>query len=594
MEGPMIIGLIQNTAILIAFSMFYDYSWLKHDESKSLSKKMITGVIIGGMGIVLMMTPWNLGSGIVFDTRSVLLSFTGLFFGLIPTLIAVMLTALYRLFIGGGGVYMGLAVIITSGSIGLLWNYLRPYWKIKKYTFELLLMGYAVHIVMLACTLLLPSDQVLNTIKLIFIPLVTIYPAGTLLLGILMVRQHNNWKNRKALDDLRESELRYSGMLIAAKLKAEENDKLKSIFLSNMSHEIRTPMNAILGFSGLLGEPGIKDSDKAYYIDIIKTSGNRLMQVINDIIDLSKLESNQLSISKSFCNLSEIFRNSFESFDQSELLQKKPDVELVLNLPENEIELYSDCQRLQQVLDNLLSNAIKYTERGKVETGYRLRYEAGKEVIEFFVRDTGVGIPKELRDIIFERFRQVEEDMFHEGAGLGLSISKGIIELLGGRIWLNSEPGSGTTFYFSLPYDKSDYISTRTNKSEMEPLDLTGKNIIIAEDDYNSFAYLKILLEDLNANISHAENGAILLKMLEDIEPDLILLDISMPEMTGFEFLQKVNLRELKTKIIAQTAYALSDEKEKCFKLGCHGYISKPIYKAKIIKEICRVLNSGQ
>ena len=593
MEDSLLIGLFQNTAILLAFSMFYDYSWVKVDESKSLFKILLTGSFIGCMGIVLMLTPWKLVPGIVFDTRSILLSFSGLFFGFIPTLVAVIITGLYRLMAGGDGVWMGLAVIITSGGIGLLWNKLRPNWKFKYHVVEFLLLGYVVHIVMLASTLLLPNDLTISTLKTIFIPLVTIYPAGTAMLGILMMRQNINWQNKIALDRFRESELRFSEMLINAKIKAEESDKLKSIFLANMSHEIRTPMNAIMGFSELLGEPGLNDSEKSQYIEIIRSSGNRLIQLINDIIDLSKLEAHQLAIKKTVCNIPEIFKNSLEAFSQSELLQKKPGVKLVLSLPpfNSDIKLYSDCNRIQQVLDNLISNAIKYTQSGTVEIGYNLSQHADEEVLEVFVRDTGIGIPKEMREIIFDRFRQVEEGGYHEGAGLGLSISKGIIELLGGKIWLDSEVTEGTTFYFSIPYDLTDTTRGKIERTFADLPDLSGKNIIIAEDDHNSYVYLKIILEGLNANIFHAENGLVLLKMVQKNVPHLIFLDISMPEMSGFEFLEKINPKGIESKIIAQTAYAMPNEREKCLALGCHGYISKPISKKKLLDEITRVMS---
>ncbi len=592
MESSIIIGLIQNTAILLTFSMFYDYSWVKSEESTTALKKIITGIVIGFMGIVLMLTPWNMEPGIGFDTRSVLLSFTGLFFGSIPTLIAVILTGLFRYFKGGGGVLMGISVIITSGSIGLLWNKLRPLWKKEHYVYELLSLGYAVHIVMLGCTFLLPLQQVIKTLEKITIPLLTVYPAGTVLLGILMVKQNKNWQNRKAIDKLRESELRFSEVLVNAKIKAEESDNLKSIFLANMSHEIRTPMNAIMGFSYLLGDPEIEDSEKSQYIDIIRTSGNRLMQLIDDIIDISKLETQQLSINKSECNLSEILRNSVEAFSKSELLEKKPEINLVLSLPpaHNEIKVFSDSNRLQQVLDNLISNAIKYTERGTVEIGYSIKNNEEKKFIEVFVKDTGIGIPVEMSEVIFDRFRQVEEGSFHEGTGLGLSISKGIIELLGGKIWLKSELKKGTTFYISIPYDITETINTKTDVLSRQQLDLTGKTIIIAEDDYNSFFFLKLLLAGQNAKILWAENGMDLLEIVQRNLPDLILLDISMPLMNGFEFLEEMKSRGLNPKIIAQTAYAMPYEKERCIMAGCHGYISKPIIKATLFKEITRVL----
>jgi PAS domain S-box-containing protein len=710
MYKSIIIGLLQNTAILLAISMIYDYWWIHIDENKKLFNKIITGFVIGIIGIILMLTPWILIPGINFDTRSVMLSVSGLFFGPMPTFISMLIMGIFRLAIGGDGVWMGIAVIASSGTIGILWNKFRPLKNSNRYILELAFMGLLVHFVMLGCTFLLPKGKDLSTLKIIALPVLLVYPLATVLLGILMFRQLNNWKNRKAAEKLIESERRFTEMLtntklfstiigydgriifvnksiltvsgysyedligkkcfdifidsedrdkienifsrilsgdetvichptnvtlkngsklqvlwnstvlkdpngaitgmasigeniterikaekelIEAKLKAEESDQLKSIFLANMSHEIRTPMNSIMGFSGLLGEKDINNTDKAQYIEIINSSGTRLLHLINDIIDLSKLEAKQLKISHSEFNLSEIMINSIESFKKSELLLTKPDIKLTLKISEplNNVAILSDCVRVQQVLDNLISNAIKYTKRGIIEAGCELKSENEKKVIEFFIKDSGAGIPEEMSHLIFERFRQIEENSFHEGAGLGLSISKGIVDLLGGKIWFVSEINKGSTFYFTIPYIIPKIQPTNTGKTMEGLTPLNGKNIIIAEDDYNSFRYLQLLLSTQNVNIKHAKNGKDLLEMVKESEPDLILLDINMPVMSGFEFLSQVKPLNLKMKIIAQTAYAMPDEKMKCLSSGCHGYIAKPIRKADLFQVINSVLS---
>ncbi len=709
MEESIIVGLLQNTAILLAFSLVYDFWWNKRNEPRSILNKIYTGFVIGTIGIILMLTPWIFVPGLVFDTRSVILSVSGLFFGKLPTLIAMVITGVFRYSIGGDGTWMGIAVIVTSGLIGMAWNKYRPLGKKRYYLLELTAMGYVVHIVMLGCTIFLPSEQTLDTLKIIAFPNLTIYPAVTVLLGTLMFKQYRNWQNRKASEKLRESERRFSELLnntflftaivdtdakitfcnkaviditgfsfeelsgmnlidtfipedsrekfkktlsrilegemsalnfeteftvkngsviivsvnctmlrdenenvigiagigenitkrkqaeadlINAKIKAEESDKLKSIFLANMSHEIRTPMNAIMGFSTLLGEYSIDESDKVQYIDIIKSSSNRLLQLINDIIDLSKIEAKQLKISNGECSLYDIFIRSTESFRKSELLLKKPDIKLILNYPEKyqNVKIISDGIRIQQVLDNLLSNAIKYTDKGLIETGCSIKKSDDGQYIEFYVKDTGIGIPKEMSKIVFEQFRQVEEGQFHEGAGLGLSISKGIVDLMGGNIWLVSEINAGSVFYFTLPYIPAETESVIVTNITEEIAPLKGKNIIIAEDDYNSFRYLQLLLNGHNANIIHAENGKILLDMVRESMPDLILLDINMPVMSGFEFLEEMHSSGFSTKIIAQTAYAMPDERERCLSSGCNGYISKPIKKAELFNIIKTVL----
>jgi PAS domain S-box-containing protein len=712
MNKSIIIGLLQNTAILLSFSMIYDYWWIKNDDPKNIVNKIVTGAVIGIIGIILMLTPWILVPGIVFDARSIMLAVSGLFFGGLPTLIAMIITGIFRLSLGGEGMWMGIAVIFISGSIGILWNKFRPLNKSKKYVLELFFMGFVVHLVMLACIIFLPVGTRSDTFKTIAVPVLTIYPAGTILLGILMFRNFKNWQNRKAFEKLQESERRFSELLkntmlfstiidadariifcnqsllsvsgyadgdligknwfeifieekvrnemksifnqllegearflnlenniilkngskllvswnntilkdvrekvigvasigenitkrkqteeelIRARMKAEESNMLKSIFLANMSHEIRTPMNSIMGFSSLLGEKDIEEADKIQYIDIIRNSGTRLLQLINDIIDLSKLEAKQLTINITECNLHEILNNSIESFRKSELLLKKPGVELKLKIPSDykKIKFLSDGNRIQQVIDNLITNAIKYTKNGEIETGCSISSENGKEFIVIFVKDTGIGISKEMSNLVFERFRQVEELKFHEGAGLGLTISKGIVDLLGGKIWFTSELNKGTTFYFAIPYISSEEVSAKALKNREVFTQLEGKNIIIAEDDRNSFRYLQLLLRGQKMNILHAENGKVLMDMVKKSQPDLILLDIRMPVMSGFEFLSAMQTEGLNIKIIAQTAYAMPHEKDQCLKAGCHGYISKPIKKAELLKIMNTVLSEN-
>jgi hypothetical protein len=710
MKDSIIVGLLQNTAILLALSYVYEFWWNRNDEPKNNLNKILTGFIIGLIGVVVMLTPWILVPGLVFDTRSVVLSVSGLFFGKLPTVIAMLLTGLIRLVKGGDGVWMGVAVVISSGAIGMLWHRFRPLKQSKNYVAELIAMGFVVHIVMLACTFLLPLSSRLDTLKTIAVPTLIIYPVATLLLGTLMFRQFQNWQNRKAADKLRESERRFSELLkntflysaivnlegkivfcnrsllevseytfdelteknlfdvfvpveskehlglifqralsgdesalnfeaefltkkgarllvsfnctllkdedgkisgiagigenitrrrqteaelLMSKIRAEESDKLKSIFLANMSHEIRTPMNSIMGFSGLLGEKNLSDETKIQYIDIIKSSSTSLLQLINDIIDLSKIEAKQLSVNLSECNLSDLLSNSIESFRKSELLLKKPEIKLVLNLPEeiDRVKFLSDGVRIQQVLDNLVSNAIKYSLRGRIDVGCEIIRNNGNDAIEIYVKDTGIGISPGMQEIVFERFRQVEESRYHEGAGLGLSISKGIVELLGGKIWFTSEVNIGSTFYFTIPYIIAKDNIDVTPKSSVFMPDLKGKRVLIAEDDYNSYRFLELIIKRQNAEISHAENGKILLNMLEARMPDLILLDINMPVMNGFEVLEEMKRRGLKTKIIAQTAYAMPDEKERCLCSGCHGYISKPIKKEELFNVINEVLS---
>jgi signal transduction histidine kinase len=241
--------------------------------------------------------------------------------------------------------------------------------------------------------------------------------------------------------------------LIAAKEKAEESDRLKTAFLHNVSHEIRTPMNAIMGFSTLLNEPGISDSERHQYIDIIFQSGNHLLSIINDIVDLASIETGQVKLNKSQINLNTTLRSLYDQFGYKKISHK---ITLTLETPLSlkDAEIKTDKTKLVQILSNLVNNAFKFTEKGKISFGYDLK----DGILEFFVKDTGIGISAEHLPRVFDRFYQVDNatSRQYSGTGLGLSISKAYVELMGGRMWVNSKPDKGTEFRFTLPFIKKD------------------------------------------------------------------------------------------------------------------------------------------
>ncbi|QGY43183.1 response regulator [Maribellus comscasis] len=367
--------------------------------------------------------------------------------------------------------------------------------------------------------------------------------------------------------------------LAVEKERAEESDRLKSTFLANMSHEIRTPMNSILGFSNLLSDPDISPDKTQKYNQLIHLAGGQLMNIIDDIIDISKIELNQMKIKKAPMNvwqciteILEIQQNRIESLDKDLLLNADVPAEYQRLLIE------SDELRVKQILNNLVGNAVKYTQKGSVTFGYRPKILDNKKVIEFFVKDTGRGIPPGDQEKIFGRFAQAENVDFKEGTGLGLSITKGLLELLEGKIWLKSEAGKGSKFYFTLPYNEST-VKNKNKPSASIVSDLTGKTIYIAEDDTFSFYYLAELLKPTHIKIRKAVNGKELLDLIREKTPDLVLLDINMPVMDGYEAIQKIRKTQPNLPVIAQTAYAMAEEQQKCINLGCNDYIAKPIKK---------------
>jgi len=385
---------------------------------------------------------------------------------------------------------------------------------------------------------------------------------------------------------------------VAMEEALKESDRLKSVFLANMSHEIRTPMNAIIGFSSLLGDAFPENSKTNTYVQIIQSSGDRLMSLIDDIIDVSKIELNKLNIERKPCDINLLIREVAVQFRKSPLLRNKQDLVIKESIPSSmaNILINTDPLRLKQILDNLMSNAIKHTDKGFIEIGYNLKESDGKSCLEFFVRDTGAGIPLDSQPLIFERFYQVESSKFKEGTGLGLSICKGLVELLGGRIIVESRENEGSTFFFTIPFDQEEIVTEKKKqtKPELTAIDLQGKLIYIAEDDLSSFHYLEAVLDRTGVELIHCINGKALLEQINRKIPDLILLDINMPVMDGFDFMEELINKNISVPVIALTAYAMPEEREKCFTSGCVGYIAKPARKVDILAEIHNALFPGK
>jgi CheY-like chemotaxis protein/nitrogen-specific signal transduction histidine kinase len=363
--------------------------------------------------------------------------------------------------------------------------------------------------------------------------------------------------------------------LIKAKEKAEESDRLKSAFLQNISHEIRTPLNAIIGFAALLNEPGLDGESRKSYTEIITQSSDQLLAIVIDIIEISNIQAGIFKLDKSELNLNSFMDNVFNQFNGK--IKKNIKFTFRKILPDNESNILTDGKKLGQVLANLLSNAFKFTSKGKVEFGYTLK----DNNIMFYVSDTGIGIAENHHSMIFDHFYQVEPlaASLYEGTGLGLSISKAYVELLGGKIWLRSEPGKGSVFYFTIPYKRViQSVDEQHSVAASEEDQIKYKTLLIAEDDNNNYNLMKQLLADLNIKIIRASNGIEAVDICRSGEKiDMILMDIKMPLMDGYEATKQILEQSPEIKIIAQTAY--SDDKEKALRSGCKGFISKPFDK---------------
>jgi PAS domain S-box-containing protein len=370
--------------------------------------------------------------------------------------------------------------------------------------------------------------------------------------------------------------------LIKARDKAEEGDKLKTAFLHNISHEIRTPMNAITGFSALLTEPDLSKETQLSYVDIINQSSDHLLFVLNDIIEISNLDAGILKLKKNETNLNALLTRLYDQF-MPLAADKKIEFGLITGFSDKEANIIIDSGKLIQVLSNLLRNSLKFTSKGKIEFGYQLK----EGFLEFYVLDTGIGIHEDQLLKIFNRFYQVEhtETRSYDGTGLGLSISKEYIDLMNGEIWLNSKPGNGSVFYFTIPYEETKILQTINHPSDLMKIqELTEKKtILIAEDDNNNFRLIKQLLSGLNIEIVHAGNGIEAVDICKSGKRiDLILMDIKMPLMDGYEASRQILLQSPSMKIIVQTAYA--DDIARSLKAGCVGFISKPFNRKQFVR----------
>ncbi len=374
-----------------------------------------------------------------------------------------------------------------------------------------------------------------------------------------------------------------------AKERAEESDRLKTAFLANMSHEIRTPMNGILGFSELLKTPGLAGTKQQEYINIIGKSGERMLNIINDIIDISKIEAGLVNIEISETNINEEIEYIY-SFFKPATDAKGIQLSFKNALSSDRASIKTDQEKLYAILANLLKNAIKYTEKGSIEFGYSLTGSPAKLMeLLFYVKDTGAGIPEDRKEAIFERFIQadIRDRMARQGAGLGLTIAKSYVEMLGGKIWVKSEEGIGTVFYFTLPQNADrvaglmDPVKDAGNKVNTG---VSGLKILIAEDDETSRRLISINVREFSKEIITAKNGfeaVDLCRKSPDI--DLILMDIKMPGLNGYEATRQIREFNKDVVIIAQTAYALSGDREKAIEAGCNDHITKPINKARLL-----------
>lgn len=373
--------------------------------------------------------------------------------------------------------------------------------------------------------------------------------------------------------------------IIEYRQRIEQSDKMKTNFLSNMSHEIRSPINAIVGFLDLLDEMSDKNNEKSKgYIDIVKNNSKHLIKLIDDILDMSKIEEGKISINKTNFYVNEIIKELHEI--NSKFINDN--IKFDICVDEDDVIVFADEYRFKQVITNLINNSVKFTKDGSIEIGYT----KNRNYVTFYVKDTGIGIKDDDKDLVFKRFHKVEYKS-KIGSGLGLTISKDLIKLMGGDMWFESTYGAGSTFYFKLPtINKSEKKKIGDKKQKIDNLDLYGKKILLVEDVEFNIKLLKSYLDPTRATIITAENGNdALIKYNEYKESiDLILMDIQIPEMDGNEVTQIIRTIDDRVPIIAQTAYAIREEIDQIMQSGFNDLIKKPIRKDELLEIISKYI----
>jgi signal transduction histidine kinase len=371
--------------------------------------------------------------------------------------------------------------------------------------------------------------------------------------------------------------------------KAEAANRLKLAFLHNISHEIRTPLNGILGFSNLLTDNSIGIEEKTEYLEIMQESSNRLINAITGFLDMSLLNSGNMELILSNINPEKLLLDGYSKF-RNDCIKKNIELEInTENLPESWVVI-SDETKLRKVFYNLVENAIKFTENGRIEIGSEI---SNNEII-FFVKDTGIGIPPEFKDRIFQNFNQADEgdSRKFEGLGLGLSISKGLIDLIGGKIWYNSIQNKGTEFYFSIPVNVHE-IAQAKKELDVSAIDESKKlKILIVEDDETNYYLLYLFLNSSNVTLIHARDGNEALNVFKK-QPEIaiILMDLRLPNLSGFKVTEEIKSINSKIPVIAISSYSGMEQIQMALHAGCDDYIVKPVNKQVLFDKLSKFIS---
>lgn len=407
------------------------------------------------------------------------------------------------------------------------------------------------------------------------------------------VAENNLAQNKKELEKLLDQQSKELEQQISERKVAEESDKLKSAFLANMSHELRTPMNAIIAFSNFLRDPNLSIERRNEYLDHITSAGDSLIGLIDDIIDIAKIEAKQLKLFIQPTNLTRLMIEIYKVFSEIKSRNGGSKLDFKLEIDTNvQYIINTDSQRLKQIISNLVDNAFKYTETGIIKFGFK-EINGG---IVLFVSDTGIGIPKDKQTLIFERFYQLNISASNRigGTGLGLAICQNLVRMLGGEIQVESEERKGSTFRVFLPVlSVKKQTLPQSSKTGVEGLiynqpkfNWQSKTILVAEDEELNYRVLDTCLNRTKATVVRAKDGIEAVNIFQSQKIDLVLMDIQMPNMDGYQAAREIKRINNRTPIIAQTSFAMSGEREKCLQAGCDDFVTKPIDLNDLLEKI--------
>ncbi len=381
--------------------------------------------------------------------------------------------------------------------------------------------------------------------------------------------------------------------LVRLKEKAEESEKLKNFLLTNISHEIRTPMNSIIGFSELLNIGNLAFDKRLEYVRTIKNQGLLILRMLDDMVEFTRMETGKVTIRKSPCNIDLLINEILSVFNQFKHYENKGHLEIKVKYPDHRgLVVFTDPGRLQQLISNLISNSIKYTEKGWIELGYQFTAD---QKIEFFVKDTGIGISRDLQKKLFGKTGEEDQNSGKtEGPGLGLTIAKNLIKLMGGKIWVESELGQGSTFSFTIPFEEvpeTYHLMAPEEEFVIPSYTWKDKVILVVEDDEVNFKFIEAVLQDTSAQVLHASDGLQAVELCKTINKiDVVLMDIRLPGIDGYEATRQIRQFNRNLPIIAQTAFMLENELEKCKQAGCNELITKPIEIKELFEKVDQFL----